>query len=74
MEVYTGTNLGDIWFELGETARMTVVRRLVELEARLFALKFPASGSIYYSRNLDASTDRIEINAGSSSSDEQFCI
>jgi len=74
MEVNTGTNLGDIWYELGETARTTAVRRLVELEARLFSLKFPASGSIYYSRGLDASSDKIEINAGSSSSNGPFCI
>lgn len=74
IEVNAGTNLGDIWFELGEMARMTVVRRLVELESQLFSLKFPASGSIYYSRDLDASSHRVEINAGASSSDGQFCI
>lgn len=74
MEVSAGTNLGDIWFELGETARTTVVRRLVEMESRLFSLKFPASGSIFYSRDLEASSDRVEIDAGSSSSNGQFCI
>jgi hypothetical protein len=74
MEVNAGTNLGDIWFELGETARTTVVRKLVELETQLFSLKFPASGSIYYSRDLDASSDRVEINASLSSSDGHFCI
>jgi hypothetical protein len=74
MEINAGTNLGNIWFELGEKARMTVVRRLVELEARLFSLKLPASGSIYYSRDLDASSDRVEIDGGSSSSNGSFCI
>lgn len=74
MEVNPGTNLGDIWYELGETARKTIVRRLVELEARLFSLKFPASGSIYYSRDLDASSDKVGIDAGTSSSNGSFCI
>lgn len=74
MEVNAGMNLGDVWFELGETARTTVVRRLVELESRFLLLEFPASGSIYYSRDLEASSDRVEIDAGSSSSNGQFCI
>lgn len=74
MEVSAGTNLGDIWYELGEKARITVVCRLMELETRFFSLRFPASGSIYYSRDLDASIDRIEINAGSSSNNGTFCI
>lgn len=50
------------------------MRRLVELEARLFSLRFQASGSIYYTRDLDAATDKVEIDAGSSSSDGSFCI
>lgn len=74
MEVNAGTNLGDIWYELGETARTTVVRRLVELESQLFSFKFPASGSIYYSQDLDASSERVEIDAASSSSKGRFCI
>lgn len=74
MEVNAGTNLGDIWFELGETARTTVVRKLVELESQLTSLKFPASGSIYYNRDLDASADKVEISTGSSSSNGPFCI
>lgn len=74
MEVNAGTNLGDIWFELGEKARTTVVSRIVELESQLFSLKFPAGGGIYYSRDLDASLYRVEIDAGSSSSNGPFCI
>jgi hypothetical protein len=74
MEFNRGINLGDIWFELGETARIAVVRRLVELESRLFSLNFPASGSLYYSRDLDAATDRIEIASELPSKDGPFCI
>lgn len=46
MEMIGGTNLGDIWYELSEKARIEVVRKLVELESRLFGLQFPASGSL----------------------------
>jgi predicted Ser/Thr protein kinase len=52
MELVRGTNLGDIWFELSEKARITAVTKLVELETRLFALPFPASGSLYYAKDL----------------------
>jgi hypothetical protein len=74
MELNRGINLGDIWFELGETARISVVSRLVELESRLFFLTFPASGSLYYSRDLDAATDRIEMKSEPSSKYGPFCI
>ena len=50
------------------------MRRLVELEARLFSLRFSASGSDYYARDLDASSNKVEIDAGSSSSNGSFCI
>jgi hypothetical protein len=74
MEFNRGINLGDIWFELGETARVAVVCRLVELESRLFSLTFPASGSLYYTRDLDAATDRIEMTSEPPSKNGPFCI
>lgn len=73
MEFSCGINLGDIWFELGETARIAVARRLVKLESRLFSLTFPASGSLYYSRDLDAATDRIEVASEPPSKNGPFC-
>jgi hypothetical protein len=74
MEINRGINLGDIWFKLGETAMISVVRRLVELESRLFSLTFPASGSLYYSRDLDAARDTIEMTSELPSKNGPFCI
>jgi hypothetical protein len=74
MEFNRGINLGDIWFELSETARTSVVRRLVKLESRLFSLTFPASGSLYYTRDLDVATDRIEMTSERPSKNGPFCI
>jgi hypothetical protein len=74
MEFNRGINLGGIWFELSETVRISVVRRLVELESRLLSLTFPASGSLYYSRDLDAATDRIEMEFAPSTKYGPFCI
>lgn len=74
MEFIRGTNLGDIWFALGEKARIKVVRKLVELESRLFSLKFPASGSLYYTVDLDNTSSRVQVEADSESTKDSFCI
>lgn len=74
MEVTAGTNLGDIWYQLGENARATIVRGLVELESQLLSIKFPASGSIYYCRDLDEASDRVNFDSGSFSNNGPFCI
>ncbi|KAF1967449.1 hypothetical protein BU23DRAFT_602870 [Bimuria novae-zelandiae CBS 107.79] len=74
MELIRGTNLGDIWFDLSEKARITVVSKLVELESRMFALEFPASGSLYYTKDLQAGTRKVAVTISSSARDSGFCI
>ncbi|KAH7130487.1 kinase-like domain-containing protein [Dendryphion nanum] len=74
MELVRGTNLGDIWFDLSEKARITVVTKLVELESRLFALPFPASGSLYYTKDMDAEGSKINVPFTNSSPESCFCI
>ncbi|UPX15252.1 uncharacterized protein EKO05_0005707 [Ascochyta rabiei] len=74
MELVRGTNLGDIWFSLPEKARITVVTRLVELESRLFALPFSASGSLYYTKDLDDETRKAEVFTTSTSCNGSFCV
>ncbi|KAI4609381.1 hypothetical protein J4E80_008631 [Alternaria sp. BMP 0032] len=63
MEFIRGMNLGDIWFDLPEKARITVVSKLVELESKLFALEFQASGSLYYTKDLPAGYDTDPTSA-----------
>jgi hypothetical protein len=74
MELVRGTNLGDIWFDLSGKARITVVTKLVELESRLFALEFPASGSLYYTKDLQAGFSRFEGPIAKSARNSDFCI
>lgn len=74
MELVRGSNLGDIWFDLPEKARITVVTRLVELENQLFTLLFPASGSLYYTKDLNVETRKIEIATTNTSRESCFCI
>lgn len=74
MELVSGTNLGDIWFNLSEKARVTVVTKLVELESRLFALPFPASGSLYYTKDLQANCKKVDVPIADSAKESRFCI
>jgi hypothetical protein len=74
MELIHGTNLGDIWYDLSEKARITVVTKLVELESQLFALPFPASGSLYYPKDIQAGTSKIDVPVASPACDSHFCI
>ncbi|KAF1943375.1 hypothetical protein EJ02DRAFT_502228 [Clathrospora elynae] len=74
MDLVRGTNLGDIWFDVSEKARITVVTKLVELESRLFALPLPASGSLYYTKDLPADSNKVEIPIAESACGRGFCI
>jgi len=74
MELIRGTNLGDIWFSPGEKARITAVTKLVELEARLFALRFAASGSLYYAKDLEATYDRVDLDIEGCAGNDRLCV
>jgi hypothetical protein len=74
MELVQGTNLGDIWFDLPEKARITVVTRLAALESRLFSLQLPASGSLYYTKDLDLKTRKVEVPTANISHKSSFCV
>lgn len=74
MELVRETNLGDIWFDLPEKARIRVVTRLVELESRLFTLPFSASGSLYYTKDLDVGIRKVEVPITNTLGRGSFCI
>ncbi|KAB8277333.1 kinase-like domain-containing protein [Aspergillus minisclerotigenes] len=72
MELVQGQNLGDIWFTLSEQERITLVTKLVQLESRLFGLRFPASGSLYYYDDLPAHDYPVIVPSPNSTC--RFCI
>jgi hypothetical protein len=74
MELVPGTNLGNVWFDLSEKARISVVTKLVELESRLFSLSLPASGSLYYPKDLPAGHNKVNVSNADPASDTRFCI
>ncbi|KAJ0417258.1 kinase-like domain-containing protein [Aspergillus carlsbadensis] len=74
MEYAQGINLGDVWFTLTEKQRSKIVTSLVELESRLFALQFPASGSVFYSCDLADNISRVPLQRQESNTGKDFCI
>ncbi|KAH8724530.1 kinase-like domain-containing protein [Phaeosphaeriaceae sp. PMI808] len=61
MEKVPGKPIGDTWFDLSDQERLKLLLQIVELETKLFNIALPASGSIYYARDLPSSTPRIDI-------------
>lgn len=76
MELVQGTSLGDVWFDLSEQEQRVVITNLVQLESKLFALDFPASGSLYYCDDVPDEYPRIPIehDAASANGEKHFCI
>ncbi|RMZ68811.1 phosphotransferase enzyme family [Pyrenophora seminiperda CCB06] len=70
MEKLPGRTIGDAWFDLSEQQRLQILHDIVKLESKLFSIQLPASGSIYYARDLEPDTPRVEI----SGTDGQFCV
>jgi hypothetical protein len=74
MELVSGTNLGDVWHDLPEKARIRAVKNIVEMESRLFSLSFPASGSLFYTKDLPVEFNRIDVPIANAVRDARFCV
>ncbi|TCD61012.1 hypothetical protein EIP91_009163 [Steccherinum ochraceum] len=70
MEFVDGTVLSDIWFDLEVHDIESVVRQLVELEARMMSASFPAGGSLYYSQDVE----KLDGKLGIPLEDDWFCV
>ncbi|KAL4756241.1 uncharacterized protein BDW70DRAFT_154347 [Aspergillus foveolatus] len=56
----------------GKTRWISLVTKIVQLESRLFGLRFPASGSLYYYDDLLAHDSRVIVPSPSST--HHFCL
>ena len=70
MEFVNGTNLSDVWLDLEEQEVVSVVGQLVDLEAKMMSVCFPAGGSLYYAQDLE----RVARKAGIPLKDRRFCV
>jgi hypothetical protein len=61
MEKLPGRPIGDAWFELPEQQRLDVLHAVMGLQSKLFNMQLPASGSIYYTRDLETDTPKMNI-------------
>ncbi|KZF25763.1 kinase subdomain-containing protein [Xylona heveae TC161] len=72
MEEAPGRLLGDIWFSLSEKDRIKILSEIVDNEAKLFKIDFPAYGSIFYDKDVPSGMGRETFQPSSSA--EPFCI
>ncbi|THU92318.1 hypothetical protein K435DRAFT_800562 [Dendrothele bispora CBS 962.96] len=70
MEFVNGTNLSEVWFDLEEQEIVSVVGQLVELEAKMMSVCFPAGGILYYAQDLERMTGKTGIPL----KDKRFCV
>ena len=66
MERLPGKPLSDVWVSLAEEERCHILHKIVLMETKLFANRFPACGSLYYSRDLPPNSHRIDLPGSSS--------
>lgn len=62
MEFCSGMDLASIWDGLGEACQTRVVRSLVDVKARLSNIRLPASGSLYFLRDVPANVTKVAVN------------
>ena len=72
MDMLAGRQIGDQWYSMTEAQRLKITFQVARIEGRLFSILFPASGSIYYSSDLDSSIPRVQISDAGECS--RFCI
>ena len=69
MEKVSGRCSGDIWYDLPHDERVKILRQIVGIEAKLFAIPLPAYGSIYYDKDLPNHFERVQIE-----DDKKLCV
>ncbi|USW54061.1 Putative aminoglycoside phosphotransferase, protein kinase-like domain superfamily [Septoria linicola] len=74
MEFSPGRNLGSLWPDMNEHDRLRFMKSLVRLESRLFNLDLPASGSLYFVRDLDAASEGLPVTSTEHSTSASFYI
>jgi hypothetical protein len=75
MEKVQGRELEHTWYIITAKERMAVVEKIVDIERILFAIRFPASGSIYCKDSVGTTTTTTDlplaVNCGKT---DRFCI
>ncbi|EFE29557.1 uncharacterized protein ARB_03549 [Trichophyton benhamiae CBS 112371] len=59
LEKINGSPLGDRWFTIGNKTRAEIMKQIVAVETRFMSITFPASGSLYYRKDLTSSEPNV---------------
>ncbi|KZT33449.1 protein kinase subdomain-containing protein PKL/CAK/Fmp29 [Sistotremastrum suecicum HHB10207 ss-3] len=70
MEFVKGTRLTDVWMAGEIPDVLSSLRQIVELESRIMSVRFPAGGSLYYTKDLE----EMGGNNGVTLEDERFSV
>ena len=70
MEFIQGSDLSDVWFDLGQEDVISITRQIAELESQMMQIPFPAGGSLYHTKDLEKVAGRPGIKL----KDERFCV
>lgn len=62
MEFSPGAQLSTLWSDMNEHDQLRFVKSLVDLEGRLSNMSLPASGSLYFRRDLPADRQKIAVH------------
>ncbi|KAL6705518.1 hypothetical protein ACN47E_006635 [Coniothyrium glycines] len=75
MEKVPGMELQHTWYTMTFKQRMAIVEKIVDIERILFAIRFPASGSIYFKDSVGTRTPTIDLPLGvNRGQTDRFCI
>jgi hypothetical protein len=70
-----GKELEHTWYSMTVQEKMDVVEKIVNIEKILFAIQFPASGSLYFKESLDSSIKTVDISPNVDCRElDRFCI
>lgn len=72
MERVSGVQMFKKWDEMGESSRISIIKRLTQWERELAEIPFPAYGSLYYKSSL-TDQDSIPLDL-SVDSEGEFCV
>lgn len=71
MKKAPGRCLGDIWYELSDKERVKILGAIVDEEAKMFTISFPAYGSVYNTADLPKHMSRAELLEAEAG---RFCV
>lgn len=66
LEKLEGVPLSNQWFTMDNKSRVKIMRQIIGLEKQFMTISFPASGSLYYRRDIEASQPTIPLSGQSS--------